>query len=59
MVYSNDLIMSIFKHMHNGYAYHKLVVDNNGQPIDYIYLDVNDAFEKMTNLKKDQIINKS
>ena len=41
-----------------GYAYHKIILDDNGQPIDYLFLDVNKAFELYTGLEKKEIINK-
>lgn len=41
-----------------GYAYHKLVTNEEGTPIDYIFLEVNAAFEQLTGLKAKNIINK-
>ncbi|KDR95510.1 PAS domain S-box-containing protein/diguanylate cyclase (GGDEF) domain-containing protein [Peptoclostridium litorale DSM 5388] len=41
-----------------GYAYHKVILDHEGKPKDYVFLDVNPAFEKMTGLKGDEIIGK-
>ncbi len=35
-----------------------MVVNEEGEPIDYIYLNVNDAFEEFTGLKREKIINK-
>ncbi|MDW7998133.1 MAG: PAS domain S-box protein [Thermodesulfovibrio sp.] len=40
-----------------GYAYHRIVLNEEGKPVDYIFLDVNHAFEKLTNLKREEIIN--
>ncbi|MFO7828827.1 MAG: PAS domain S-box protein, partial [Bacteroidales bacterium] len=40
-----------------GYALHKIVLENN-IPVDYIYLDVNTHFEKITGLTGSNIINK-
>ena len=40
----------LFQHMLNAFAYHKMIFEQ-GQPKDYIFLDVNDAFETMTGLK--------
>ena len=37
------------------YAYHKMIFDDNGKPIDYEFVDVNDAFEKQTLLKREDI----
>ena len=44
--------------MLDGFAYHKIVVDKAGKPVDYVFLEVNRAFEKMTGLKRAQIIGK-
>jgi len=41
-----------------GYAHHKLVCSEEGIPEDYIFLDVNPAFEEMTGLRKENIIGK-
>ena len=35
----------------------RVVVNEEGKPIDYIYLNVNDAFEEFTGLKREEIIN--
>ncbi len=47
-----------FKNMMDGFSYNKIIVDPAGKPIDYIFLEVNDAFEQMTGLKKKKIIRK-
>ena len=44
--------------MMDGFAYHKIVVDKAGKPVDYVFLEVNHAFEKMTGLKRERIIGK-
>jgi len=41
-----------------GYAYHKLICSAQGVPEDYIFLEVNPAFEKMTGLKEENILGK-
>lgn len=40
------------------YALHELIMDETGQPTDYVFLEVNQAFEKLTGLKSKTIINK-
>ena len=47
-----------FNKMLDGFAYHRIVVDEAGKPVDYIFLEVNHAFEKMTGLKREHIIGK-
>jgi len=39
-----------------GYAYHKLVFDPEGLVVDYIFLEVNEAFEKLTGLCRQDVI---
>jgi len=56
--YSENKYRSLFNNMINGFALHKIILDTNGNPIDYIYLDVNRAFEYMTGLEKEAIIAK-
>ena len=49
---------SLFENMMNGFALHEIVCDQDGRPIDYIFLEVNNAFERLTGLKKQAIIGK-
>ena len=46
----------LFQHMSDGYAYCKMIFDESGQPVDFVYISVNDAFEKHTGLKKENVI---
>ncbi len=48
---------SILRYLPQAFAYHKIIKDENGQVVDYIFLDVNPSFEKMTGLKKEDILN--
>ena len=41
-----------------GYAYHQILCDAQGKPIDYVFLDVNAAFEVFTGLRKADILGK-
>ncbi|HLP97343.1 MAG TPA: EAL domain-containing protein [Sideroxyarcus sp.] len=41
---------SLFGNMLEGYARHRLIFEN-GRPVDYVFLDVNQAFEQMTGLQ--------
>ena len=47
-----------FDRMLDGFAYHKIVVNRAGKPVDYVFLEVNHAFEKMMGLKRERIIGK-
>ncbi len=50
---------NLFLHMNEGFALHRIVCDETGNPVDYIFLDVNKVFEDLTGLKKEDIIGKS
>lgn len=39
-----------------GYAHLQLLTDKDGKPYDYLYRDINKAFEKLTGLKKESLI---
>ena len=47
---SEALYRSLFENMLSGYA-HCQMLFKDGKPQDFVYLDVNDAFEKLTGLK--------
>ncbi len=42
---------SLFEHMIEGYAYCRMVWDENGLPVDFVYLHVNETFELLAGLK--------
>jgi len=50
---------TLFERMLNGFASHEIICDNKGQPIDYCFLNINPAFERMTGLKREDIIGKT
>ena len=41
-----------------GYARHEVIYDEAKSPVDYIFLSVNPAFEKLTGLKEKELLNK-
>jgi len=47
---------TLFNGMTEGFALHELVYDENGIPCDYRFIDVNPAFERLTGLKRENII---
>jgi signal transduction histidine kinase len=47
---SKDRYQSLFNNMVNGFADHEIVLDQTGKPVDFIYIEVNGAFEKLTGL---------
>jgi PAS domain S-box-containing protein len=47
---------NLFENMQDGAAYHQIIVDDEGNPIDYVFLEANKAFEKLTGLDRSGII---
>jgi len=49
---------SLIENMPTAFAHHKAVYDENNQPIDYIFLKVNNKFEELTGLSREDVIDK-
>ncbi len=54
----DDKYSLYIEHLPNAFAYHQVVWNSIGQPIDYIFIEVNPAFESMTGLQREHIIGK-
>ena len=50
---------SLFDHMNQGMALHQIITDNDGNAINYRFLDANQSFEKITGLRRDDFIGKT
>ena len=50
---------TLFRKMLDGFALHEIICDVNGNPIDYRFLAVNPAFEKMTGLTSVDVVNRT
>ena len=49
----------IFENMTSGFAVHKMIYDERGKPVDYRYLEVNPAFEKLTGIPANVLLGKT
>ena len=56
---SEERYRSLFNSMTEGFALHEIILDENGKPFDYRFLDVNPAFERLTGLKREDVIGKT
>jgi diguanylate cyclase (GGDEF)-like protein/PAS domain S-box-containing protein len=56
---SQTKYQNLFGHMSNGFALHEMIFDDHGMPIDYRFLEVNPAFEKMTGLSRENLIGRT
>ncbi|MCB4791498.1 MAG: MEDS domain-containing protein [Elusimicrobia bacterium] len=55
---SEEKYRLLFARMLDGFAFHKIILDKDNKPVDYVFLEINSAFEKLTGLKKEDIIGK-
>jgi PAS domain S-box-containing protein len=55
---SSKEFCSLFENMLNGFAYCRMLFDAKGNPVDFVYLQVNAAFEELTGLKKEVVVGK-
>ncbi len=49
----------LFLEMLDAFALHEIILDETGKPVDYRYLAVNPAFERMTGLVSSELIGKT
>jgi len=50
---------TLFREMIDGFALHEIICNDEGTPVDYRFLAVNPAFEKMTGLKAETLIGRT
>lgn len=50
---------SLFANMKNGFAYSDIILNKNNIPIDFTFVEINDAFEKITGLRRQEVIGKN
>nr|WP_319492798.1 MASE3 domain-containing protein [uncultured Desulfobacter sp.] len=48
---SREHYQKLFSNMMDGFARHRMILDENGNPVDYEFLETNQAFEKLTGLQ--------
>ena len=58
MAHEKDSYRFLIENLTDAFAYHQIVLADDGTPVDYIFLEVNGAFEEMTGLKREKIIGK-
>lgn len=57
-MYEQDHYFEILRESPQGFAHHEVITDKEGKTVDYVFLEVNEAFERLTGLKAKDIINK-
>jgi PAS domain S-box-containing protein len=56
---SEEKYHKLFEKMMNGCALNEIICDENGKPVDYRFLDINPAFEKLTGHKASDLLGKT
>jgi PAS domain S-box-containing protein len=56
---SEEKFHSLYTHMVEGAALHKLTYNDQGIPEDYIIVEINPAFEKLLGISRDTVISKT
>lgn len=58
MRFDSEHYRLLIESLPDAFAYHQVATDDNGIPVDYIFLEVNAAFEEMTGIKRKELIGK-
>ena len=53
---SEERYRALFNNMTEGFALHEIVTDASGRPVDYLFIDVNPAFERLTGLRRSDVV---
>jgi len=56
---SEDRYRLLFQLTTDGVAFHEIVCDASSRPVDYRFLDLNPAFERLTGLQRDQVVGRT
>jgi PAS domain S-box-containing protein len=56
---SEERYRLLFQNLTAGFSLHEIILNTNGDPCDYRFLEVNPAFENLTGIKSDQIVGKT
>jgi PAS domain S-box-containing protein len=52
---SEERYRSLFDNMTEGFALHEIILDEDGLPCDYRFLEINPSFERLTGLSRSQV----
>lgn len=55
---SEEDYRALFDNMLTGFAYHRIVTDEKGEAVDFIFIEMNSVFEKLTRLARGAILGK-
>jgi len=53
---SEEKYHSLYSSMNEGVALHELIYNNHQEPVDYIIIDINPAYERIIGLKRNEVV---
>lgn len=53
---ADNKLRMLFESMGEAFALHQIITNEQDEPVDYLYIDVNPAFERMTGFTRDQVV---
>jgi len=56
---SEEKYRELFISMIDGFALHEIICDEDGKPVDYRFLEVNPAYERLTGFRSENLINRT
>lgn len=56
---SEEKYHNLFSEMGEGFGLHEIILDSEGKPCDYRFLELNEAFERLTGLSREKAIGKT
>jgi PAS domain S-box-containing protein len=56
---SEQKYRQLFENMTSGFAIHEMIYDDQGKPLDYRFLEINPAFEKLTGAPVEALLGKT
>lgn len=59
LVDSEQRYRELFENMNSAFALHEIILDENGKPYDYRFLDVNSKFEEILGYNRKEILGKT
>ena len=54
---SEEKFRNLFENMNDGFALHKIILDENGKPVDYEFIEANPVFLERIGMKAEDLIN--
>jgi PAS domain S-box-containing protein len=58
LIESEEKFRGLFDNITVGFAYHKIILNNDGIPVDYEYIDINSMFTQLTGIIREKAIGK-